>query len=244
MRKLGVFITLSILLAGLYLSLLYGRFYNNIGDKHLLSPYIQNRLVLLNPDEVGTVRYVALGDSLTAGVGSDDVESTFVYQVAKKLSSQFGKVEVVNLGVSGATSKDLIEGQLPQVAKEEPQYITLLIGVNDVHNKVSAEDFRRNLTRIVDHLLTKTAAQIVLLNLPYLGAPDVLPVPLSSALNARTKQFNTIISEFGSTERVQLIDLYSGLRQPFVKNPAYYASDRFHPSGEGYLLFGKIINAD
>jgi len=67
-----------------------------------------------------------LGDSLTAGVGSNDVKSTFVYQVAKKLSQQFGKVGVVNLGVSGATSQDLIVGQLPQVAQEKPQYITLL----------------------------------------------------------------------------------------------------------------------
>lgn len=223
---------------------MYARFYNNIGEKNLQSPYKQNLLTFENPQREGIVKHVALGDSLTAGVGSDDVKSTFVYQVALKLSAQFGKVEVVNLGQPGATVENLIIDQLPLSIDEQPNYVTLLIGVNDIHDKVSVTDYKERLSYVLNELLTKTSAQIILINLPYLGASNVIPFPLSNILDARTKQFNKVIKELGHNDRIKLIDLYIPSRQPFSENPSYYASDHFHPSGEGYMFWGKIINAD
>lgn len=242
-------ITALIILAGGYLVFMYARFYNNIGEKNLPSPYLQSaykqsRFLLDNPQKEGAVKYVALGDSLTAGVGSDDAKSTIVYQIAKNLSKQYGKVEVVNLGQSGATSEDLIAGQLPVAVNEKPDYVTLLIGVNDIHDKVRVADYKKRLSYVLYELTTKTDARIVLMNLPYLGAFDVLPFPLSNVLDRRTRQFNKVIEELGYDDRIKLIDLYTSSYKPFLENPSYYASDRFHPSSEGYMFLGKIINAD
>lgn len=185
-----------------------------------------------------------MGDSLTAGVGSNDVESTLVYQVALNFSERYGKVEVVNLGRSGATSEDLIADQLAAAINEKPDHVTLLIGVNDVHNKISVADYKSHLSYVLNELLTKTNAQIVLINLPYLGAFDVIPFPLSNVLDIRIRQFNKVIAELGHDDRIKHIDLYTSTRQSFLENPGYYASDHFHPSGEGYMFLGKIINAD
>lgn len=215
-----------------------------MASPYLQSTYNQNQFSLENPQKEGAVKYVALGDSLTAGVGSDDAKSTIVYQIAKNLSKQYGKVEVVNLGQSGATSEDLVADQLPTAVSEKPDYVTLLIGVNDIHNKVSMADYKDHVSYIIDELLTKTNARIILINLPYLGAPGVIPFPLSSALDMRTKQFNTVIAELGHGDRIKLIDIYTPSRQPFIENPSYYASDQFHPSGEGYMFWGKIIHVD
>ena len=223
---------------------MYARFYNTIGEHNLQSPYKQNQFVLQNSQKAGSVKYVALGDSLTAGVGSDAVESTFVYQKAMRLAKQFGRVDVVNLGVPGATSEDLIAGQLKVVINEQPDYVTLLIGVNDIHNKVSIAEYVTRMSRILDELLTKTSAQIVLINLPYLGASEVLPFPLSGVLDIRTKQFNKILEKFNYTDRIKLVDLYTPTRWTSSVDSKYYAADHFHPSGEGYLFWGKIINAD
>lgn len=243
-RKFIAILILLIVLAVAYLAFIYARFYNTIGEINLQSPYQQRQFALENSQKEGAIKYVALGDSLTAGVGSDDVKSTFVYQVALNFSSQFGKVEVVNLGTSGATSENLISDQLPQVVQENPQYITLLIGINDIHNKVSVADYKSRLVYIVNQLLTKTDARIILINLPYLGAPDATPLPFSTVLDARTRQFNKIIAEVGQGDRIKLIDLYTPTHQAFTESSRYYASDRFHPSSEGYLLWGKIINAN
>jgi lysophospholipase L1-like esterase len=105
-------------------------------------------------------------------------------------------------------------------------------------------DYRNRISYILNELLTKTNAQIILINLPYLGASDAVPFPLSNVLDMRTKQFNNVIAELGHNDHIKYVDLYSQTRQPFIENPSYYASDHFHPSGEGYLLWGKIINAD
>ncbi len=259
-KPITVIAVAPIILASGYLLFAYGQFYNTIGEKNLQSPYNQKQFVLENPQKEGAVKYVALGDSLTAGVGSDDVESTFVYQVAKKFSDQYGKVEVVNLGVPGATSQDLIVDQLPQVVQDldnvtddgsltnETQHITLLIGINDIHNKVSVQDYKDRLSLIVDELLAKTNAHIALINLPYLGAPDVVSFPLNKVLDRRTREFNNVVEEVGQIKgqsgRLKVVDLYIQTRQPPYDDAKYYASDHFHPSGEGYLLWGKIINAD
>ena len=235
---------MPIALAVGYLLFMYARFYNNIGEKNLQSPYSQNRFTLDNPQKEGVIKYVALGDSLTAGVGSDDVKSTFVYQVASNFSKQFGKVEAVNLGQPGATSEDLIVDQLSVAIDEKPDYVTLLIGVNDIHNKVKVADYKSRLSYILNELLTKTNTRIILINLPYLGALDVVPYPLNDALDLRTREFNKVVAELGHDDRIKLVDLYTPSYQPFLENLSYYASDHFHPSDEGYLLWGKVINAD
>jgi lysophospholipase L1-like esterase len=239
-------VTFLLVLLGVgYLVCAYIRFYRTIGEKNLVSPYKQTSFTLENARNVGVVNYVALGDSLTAGVGSDDVKSTLVYQTALNLSSRYGRVAVVNLGQPGATSQDLIGDQLPQIAGlAAPHYITLLIGVNDVHNRVSVATYKSNLTYILAELLAKTPAQIVLVNLPYLGSSDVVPLPFSSVLDTRTKQFNKVIDELGRNDRIKVVDLYSQTYELFKNDTGYYAADHFHPSGEGYLLFGGLINAD
>ena len=63
--------------------------------------------------------YIALGDSLSAGVGASDRAATaFVPLVHQSLGEGF---QLLNLGVSGHTSKDLIEEQLDQAVTEIKQ---------------------------------------------------------------------------------------------------------------------------
>ncbi len=90
---------------------------------------------------VGT--YLALGDSLSYGNGASDRDSTaFVPLVAKGL----GASELINLGVPGDTSADLLAGPLDEGISEiqrrrsdgipgnEVSVITLEIGGNDLLN--------------------------------------------------------------------------------------------------------------
>jgi lysophospholipase L1-like esterase len=89
-------------------------------------------------------------------------------------------------------------------------------------------------------LLAKTKAQIIVINLPYLGSKDIVYPPFNFLLNFRTKQFNDIISSLAHGDRVKLIDLYNG-NQKFLQNSKFYSSDQFHPSNEGYMLWSQLI---
>jgi len=90
----------------------------------------------------GSGLYIALGDSLSAGIGASDASMTFVGLVHASLGAG---VALENLGVPGATSQDLIDnGSLDRAAQEIEQrnrdgdpsndvrLVTLEIGGNDL----------------------------------------------------------------------------------------------------------------
>jgi len=235
---------LALLLVG-YFAFSYNIFYWFIGAKHLTSPYKENTLTLENPQKEGFTKYVALGDSLTAGLGSNDVHKTMVYQYAQQLSTAHGKVDVINLGQPGATTVDLINSQLQPAIETNPNYITLLIGVNDIHANYAVSKYKTNLNYILQELLTKTSAKVVLINLPYLGSRKLTHFPLNIILDSRTKQFNRVVELLAQDRnRIKLVDLYTGTRLSFSHNNSLYSADLFHPSEAGYMLWSTIINAD
>ena len=229
----------------LYLYLSYAGFYNNMKGMNLQSPNDENLLTFENPDKSGSVKYVALGDSLSAGIGSDKVEETIVYQFASNLSKDYGKVDALNLALPGGTTQDVIKDQLPLSIIEKPDYVTLLVGINDIHDKFTDGQFIANYSYILNELLTKTEAKIVVINLPYLGSPKAIRFPYNWMLDGRTKEFNgkilEVVSKAGS-DRVRLVDLYGKTYKTFNKDPKNYSADLFHPSGAGYLVWSKIIN--
>jgi lysophospholipase L1-like esterase len=78
--------------------------------------------------------YVALGDSLAAGVGA---ERGYVERYADHVRSDTGaRIRVVNLGVSGQTSVELLrslrDDRSTREALREAEVVTLNIGINDL----------------------------------------------------------------------------------------------------------------
>ena len=100
--------------------------------------------------------YLALGDSLTAGIGARDPERGLVGQLAARVAAARGApVRVVNLGVSGATLADLLADQLPTAARVLAgggvDLVTVCIGANDAGTTGVAE-FRAGFARLCDAL--------------------------------------------------------------------------------------------
>ncbi len=237
-----LFVTASL---GLYLWFAYARIYNIIGDANLTSPYIESRIVLQNATGAGKVKYVVVGDSLGAGVGAGTVEETYPYVYAKKLLKNHQEVNVVNLARPGDTTNDVIKNQLGEAVAEAPDYVTVLIGINDIHNHVSADQFEKNYHHILTTLLSDTRAAILVINLPYMASEKLVYPPYTLLLDLRTREFNVIIKALvvASGERVKYVDLYSGVKDVSKTDSAYYSSDYFHPSGKGYGYWSQIINA-
>ena len=82
------------------------------------------------------LRYVALGDSYTIGTSVAEADRWPNQLVARVPTLEL----VANLGVNGFTSRDLIEVELPQLDALRPEFITVLIGVNDVVQGVPPGD--------------------------------------------------------------------------------------------------------
>ena len=97
---------------------------------------------------LAAVRYVALGDSYTIGTAVT-IRERFPDQLVAALRPDHANLELVaNLGVNGYTSADLIRDQLPKVAGLAPDLVTVLIGVNDVVQRVPIETYEANVITI------------------------------------------------------------------------------------------------
>ena len=226
-----------LLIIGIYLSMSYISFYNFLGQKHLLSPPHETKIMVGNSSSSQTIIYVALGDSLTEGLGASDYKNSFPYLLTEKLSVK-GSVQLYNLARSGATSQDVVVTQLPKVLPLKPDLITLLIGTNDIHNLVSLKDFESNYRTIVA-TLKKSEAKIYLFSIPYLGSDKIIYFPYKFALEERTRQFNNVVKKVSSDYGFEYIDLYT-----VKKSANFYSSDEFHPSDEGYREWLEVINVN
>lgn len=245
MFKRKYLLPILILPFAVYLYLSYIRIYNIISKAGLKIPYENNRILFDGGQGTGKVKYVILGDSLGAGVGSDTIMTTYPYLFSKQLLKNYQMVEMINLAYPGDKTEDVIKNQLPQAINENPGIVTLMIGTNDVHAHFTTGQFYKNYSEILNTLKSKTSARIVVINLPYLASDKLVLPPYNYLLNLQTQRYNGVISRLTAGEpRIKLVDLYSSVYEQSKATPGYYSADYFHPSGIGYTIWSKYINAD
>jgi lysophospholipase L1-like esterase len=99
---------------------------------------------------------VALGDSYTVGTSASEGER-WPNQLAERLADL--EVELVgNLGVNGYTSADVIDHELPRLARLNAELVSLQIGVNDVVQGVPDERYGAGVSQILDTILESLPA--------------------------------------------------------------------------------------
>ncbi|MEO6700720.1 MAG: SGNH/GDSL hydrolase family protein, partial [Jatrophihabitantaceae bacterium] len=169
--------------------------------------------------------WVALGDSLSQGIGASAYDRGWVGQLAGQLREQ-GRIErVVNLAISGGRARDVIERQLPELARltasvGPPELITLLIGSNDLIRR----KYRMAALADFELLLAQLPAGAMVASLPN-------PTATASALNRSLQR--------AVTERELLL---VELRQPRTTSwRGKLAADHFHPSDLGYAGIAGVF---
>jgi lysophospholipase L1-like esterase len=115
----------------------------------------QNEVALAAGEPV----WVALGDSLTQGIGASSFDGTFVRQLQRRLAEAGRPTAVVNLSVSGARIEDVISKQIPQIASlhEAPAIVTCTVGNNDLLKTFRVKQTTRALAELFEALPANTA---------------------------------------------------------------------------------------
>ena len=189
------------------------------------------------------LRYVALGDSYTIGTSVSN-DARWPNQLVAALGSgdPTGLELIANLGVNGYTSRDVIDVELPQLGSLQPEFITLLIGVNDVVQGVSAETYRQNVVRILDDLVGQVgASRIIVVTTPDYtvtpsGADYGNPVQQASGI----RENNTILTTLATARGIAVVDIHD-LSLRAEADRSLVASDGLHPSGAQYVLWVERI---
>jgi len=184
-----------------------------------------------------SLRYVALGDSYTIGTGTRAAAERWPDQLVARLAS--GGLELVaNLGVNGFTSRDVIDVELPKLAPLRPEFVTLLVGVNDVVQGVPEATFRANVALILDQLLELLAANRIVV----VATPDYTVTPQGGAYGdpalqaAAIRRNNEILRELAAARGIAFLDVHD-LSLLAASDPSLVAGDGLHPSGAQYALW-------
>jgi lysophospholipase L1-like esterase len=224
----------------LYLNRSYAYFYNFQGAHFLANPGYQSTYVFNSSKSQQTKKLVVLGDSLMAGTGSSGEEKSPAYLIAQSLSKN-ENIQLINLAFPGVGVVDVLERQVPKAIKEKPDYIILMIGTNDVHNKMFPATFKNYYQQILDKLTQIPNAKITIINIPFIGSDNILLAPWANVLDLQINNFNNIIQELAVQKGLTVIDLYQRFKNIFQGSSDLYSEDEFHPSDKGYAVWANFI---
>ena len=206
------------------------------------------------------VVYVAVGASESIGVGSSDplrgAWTQRFYRSALPASAVF-----VNVAVSGSTTAEALQNQVPQALKLDPTLVTVWLNVNDIIHGVTPAEYQGQLQSLVSQLRRGGATTVLVANTPpldelpayraclagagTLGAASLCPSPLPSpaALDAEVAAYNAAAAAVTSATGAVLVDLHAvGLAaEKDGTEPSLISGDGFHPSDAGYALVAKTF---
>jgi lysophospholipase L1-like esterase len=169
--------------------------------------------------------WVALGDSMTQGIGASAPDRGWVGQLSGRLATRGWDHRLVNLGVNGARVEDVLDRQLPALEALEPDgspaaLVTVVIGSNDV----VVRRHRRGLVERFTEMLDRLPEGAVVSNLPN-------PHREARAVDA-------MLRERAAAGRLVLVDMRRDGPRSWRGR---LASDKFHPNDRGYADMASVV---
>ncbi len=187
--------------------------------------------------------YVALGASDAVGVGAGaPAEEGWVPRVQAGLPAG---TSLVNLGISGAALRDVLEQQLPPALDARPRWVTIWPGVNDLRAGVDLATFARQLDTLLGSFDEHIPAglprpTLIVLNIPDLRYLPAFAGPDLAALDTTVRSWNEAIGRVAGRHDAIVVDLHDHWSE-LAGHPEYISSDGFHPSTAGYRRIGGLV---
>ena len=179
-----------------------------------------------------SIRYLALGDSYTIGTGLLDVAQNFPSLLAKRLTNETGiDVILINLGVNGYTTTDLIREELPVARSARPELVTILIGANDVVQGSDDATYRERLSRIYETVeeLDLPVERVLAVSIPdFSPLPGAAPFGSASYLRVRIDAFNAIAQSEAASRAFPYVDI-TAISREGNHGDGWLADDGLHP---------------
>ena len=199
-------------------------------------------------------RIIFTGDSVTdmgsaqpVGEGLfDNVGRSYVRVIENMLAVNYPEVyvRVTNSGISGNTSRALLERFDRDCLDLNPDWVSICIGINDVWRQfdvpampdaaVSAAEYEKNVETMIEKSKNKQVKGIFLLT-PYYIEPNK-----QDAMRARMDEYVEICKKLAKKHGCILVDfqkMYEEYCQ--IRHSSYIAWDRVHPNQVGATLMAR-----
>jgi acyl-CoA thioesterase-1 len=200
----------------------------------------ENKAKMMREEQGVPVIYTALGDSTGAGVGAKQ-GGGYVARLFERIKREQPEARLNNLCVSGATTDDLVRGQLRNAISSRPTLVTLGIGINDIGHGLNIETFARNYEEIIKRLKEETNARIIITNIPDISFAPVVPVYARDETRRRVQFFNEKVHAIAERYELLVVDIYTETHNVIPNHPEFFSEDGFHPSDAGYEYWAKTM---
>lgn len=187
-----------------------------------------------DPTHVGRVlSLVVLGDSTSVGYGTRTVDELPGVVLARSAAARFDRpVRLSSLGLTGATTADLTR-QLGLAATRSPDAVVILVGANDIRERVPPWRSAAQLGATVAALVAQRIP-VVVGTCPDFGVIEAIPQPLRRMLSTWSHQLAAAQERAVTAAGGRAVPLGRLVSPQFVGRPELFAADHFHPSGPGY----------
>ena len=184
------------------------------------------------------IRILIIGDSSAAGVGVDDINHSLGGHLSRILNEKSGRPTSVHIsGNNSATAGALRDHVVPNLAREEYDYISLNIGVNDAKNFHTGKRFCKEFGTLLYALQARFPhAQLIWGGVIDMENVPALTAPLNKILSIRSR----ILDRNGKIlceERGALAP-----KSNWKVIPENFARDGFHASSLGYQRWADELS--
>ena len=162
---------------------------------------------------------VAIGDSLTAGLGVD-ASKAFPAQLEKRLAADGYNIRVINAGISGETSSGTLSRIEWVLTSLNPDYVILVTGANDGLRGIDTDLLQSNLDDIITKLKNRPVKILF-------GGMKMLP----NLGPTYAGKFEGVYKAVAQKHGVLFVPFFL---EGVAGEPHYNQADGIHPTAEGY----------
>lgn len=202
-------------------------------------------------------KFLLTGDSVTdcgrahpVGEGNGALGDGYVRAVHALLDSRYPErhIRVLNTGISGNTSRDLLARYDTDVLQHQPGWVSVMIGINDIWRQfdqplktethVLLEEYVENVSVMIEK--TQPYADGLLL-----VSPCYMEQNLEDPMRRMTGAYQAVLRELAQRYGVLYVDAQKEMDRYFAAYPPEsMAWDRVHPNHVGHMLIARaIVNA-
>ena len=150
---------------------------------------------------------------------------------------------MTNPAVNGFTTIDLIDRELGYLAKLKPQLVSILIGVNDLVQGRTVEQYRGSLVRIYDAVgaLELGPGRVVAISIPnWSVVPAAAGFGAPEHLKRLTDSFNETALREAETRGFTWVDI-TAVSTSGTGTRGWISSDQLHPGDPQYARWADVI---
>ncbi|UOQ85131.1 SGNH/GDSL hydrolase family protein [Gracilibacillus salinarum] len=185
------------------------------------------------------------GEGLFQALGSG-----YVSLVDSFLQSTYPElgIRTVNKGLSGNTVRDLKARWQEDVLDQNPDWLSVMIGINDVwrqfdspfikYQHVYIDEYRETLDELIS--TTKQSTGQIVLMTPYYIEPNA-----TDEMRATMDRYGEVVKQTAEKHQTYFIDTQAAFNHVLEHlYPATLAWDRVHPNANGHTVLAKaFLNA-